>query len=147
MGSTITREQAELRQPLSWSCVHYGGSIQQCMDWTGQDRIQFQSGVWKVKMGGGQVCPVDHFIPNEGDRSDPSGDWVTFVLLSSLLRHLWRPPSKYLRSRITISFKASLAGIGPVHGKLCMFVANDPTVKGGTYYPITVKKHLRLERI
>ncbi|KAH7536853.1 hypothetical protein FEM48_Zijuj03G0030300 [Ziziphus jujuba var. spinosa] len=42
-------------------------------------------------MGGGQVCPVDHFIPNEGDRSDPSGDWVTFVRLSSLRSISGRP--------------------------------------------------------
>lgn len=40
-----------------------------------------------------------------------------------------------------------VTGMGPVHGKLCMFVANDPTVKGGTYYPITVKKHLRAQEI
>ncbi|KAL7118979.1 hypothetical protein ACP275_02G034800 [Erythranthe tilingii] len=40
-----------------------------------------------------------------------------------------------------------VTGIGPVHGNLCMFVANDPTVKGGTYYPITVKKHLRAQEI
>ncbi|KAH9603894.1 hypothetical protein KSS87_017978 [Heliosperma pusillum] len=40
-----------------------------------------------------------------------------------------------------------VTGIGPVHGKLCMFVANDPTVKGGTYFPITVKKHLRAQEI
>eukprot|EP01018_Ginkgo_biloba_P039033 Gb_34404 [translate_table: standard] len=40
-----------------------------------------------------------------------------------------------------------VAGIGPVNGQLCMFVANDPTVKGGTYYPITVKKHLRAQEI
>ncbi|KAH6825973.1 3-methylcrotonyl-CoA carboxylase [Perilla frutescens var. hirtella] len=40
-----------------------------------------------------------------------------------------------------------ITGIGPVHGKLCMFVANDPTVKGGTYHPITVKKHLRAQEI
>ncbi|CAI9769942.1 unnamed protein product [Fraxinus pennsylvanica] len=40
-----------------------------------------------------------------------------------------------------------ITGVGPVHGKLCMFVANDPTVKGGTYYPITVKKHLRAQEI
>ncbi|XP_044509206.1 methylcrotonoyl-CoA carboxylase beta chain, mitochondrial-like [Mangifera indica] len=40
-----------------------------------------------------------------------------------------------------------ITGIGPVHGQLCMFVANDPTVKGGTYYPITVKKHLRAQEI
>ncbi|KAL9671841.1 hypothetical protein QQ045_009414 [Rhodiola kirilowii] len=40
-----------------------------------------------------------------------------------------------------------ITGIGTVHGRLCMFVANDPTVKGGTYYPITVKKHLRAQEI
>lgn len=40
-----------------------------------------------------------------------------------------------------------ITGIGSVHGRLCMFVANDPTVKGGTYYPITVKKHLRAQEI
>lgn len=40
-----------------------------------------------------------------------------------------------------------VTGTGAVHGKLCMFVANDPTVKGGTYYPITVKKHLRAQEI
>lgn len=40
-----------------------------------------------------------------------------------------------------------ITGIGHVHGRLCMFVANDPTTKGGTYYPITVKKHLRAQEI
>ncbi|CAI9294589.1 unnamed protein product [Lactuca saligna] len=40
-----------------------------------------------------------------------------------------------------------ITGIGPIHGKLCMFIANDATVKGGTYYPITVKKHLRAQEI
>nr|XP_048320204.1 uncharacterized protein LOC125419092 isoform X5 [Ziziphus jujuba var. spinosa] len=42
-------------------------------------------------MGGGQVCPVDQFIPNEGDKSDPSGDWVTFVPPSSLRSISGRP--------------------------------------------------------
>jgi 3-methylcrotonyl-CoA carboxylase beta subunit len=40
-----------------------------------------------------------------------------------------------------------VTGIGRVHGVLCMFVANDATVKGGTYYPLTVKKHLRAQEI
>lgn len=40
-----------------------------------------------------------------------------------------------------------VTGIGSIHGKRCMLVANDPTVKGGTYYPITVKKHLRAQEI
>ena len=40
-----------------------------------------------------------------------------------------------------------VTGIGRVSGRECMVVANDPTVKGGTYYPLTVKKHLRAQEI
>jgi 3-methylcrotonyl-CoA carboxylase beta subunit len=40
-----------------------------------------------------------------------------------------------------------IAGIGLVSGHECMIVANDATVKGGTYYPLTVKKHLRAQDI
>jgi 3-methylcrotonyl-CoA carboxylase beta subunit len=40
-----------------------------------------------------------------------------------------------------------ITGIGRVSGRECMVVANDPTVKGGTYYPLTVKKHLRAQEI
>ena len=40
-----------------------------------------------------------------------------------------------------------IAGIGRVSGRQCMIVANDATVKGGTYYPMTVKKHLRGQEI
>ena len=40
-----------------------------------------------------------------------------------------------------------VAGIGLVEGRRCMIVANDATVSGGTYYPMTVKKHLRAQEI
>ncbi len=40
-----------------------------------------------------------------------------------------------------------IAGIGRVAGVDCMVVCNDATVKGGTYYPMTVKKHLRAQEI
>ncbi len=40
-----------------------------------------------------------------------------------------------------------VTGIGLVEGQECMIVANDATVKGGTYYPMTVKKHLRAQEI
>src|SRR6201991_5175768 len=40
-----------------------------------------------------------------------------------------------------------ITGIGRISGRECMIVANDATVKGGTYYPITVKKHLRAQEI
>ncbi|MAQ55625.1 MAG: methylcrotonoyl-CoA carboxylase, partial [Rhodospirillales bacterium] len=40
-----------------------------------------------------------------------------------------------------------ITGIGRVSGRECLIVVNDATVKGGTYYPITVKKHLRAQEI
>ncbi len=40
-----------------------------------------------------------------------------------------------------------IAGIGPIHGRPCVIIANDATVKGGTYYPLTVKKHLRAQEV
>ena len=40
-----------------------------------------------------------------------------------------------------------ITGVGLVHGQEIMLIANDATVKGGTYFPITVKKHLRAQQI
>jgi 3-methylcrotonyl-CoA carboxylase beta subunit len=40
-----------------------------------------------------------------------------------------------------------ITGIGRVSGRECVIIANDATVKGGTYYPVTVKKHLRAQEI
>src|SRR6266571_3448529 len=40
-----------------------------------------------------------------------------------------------------------VTGVGKVEGTTCVIVANDATVKGGTYYPLTVKKHLRAQEI
>ena len=40
-----------------------------------------------------------------------------------------------------------VAGVGTVSGRRCVIAANDATVKGGTYYPITVKKHLRAQEV
>ncbi|HYI11047.1 MAG TPA: carboxyl transferase domain-containing protein [Thermoanaerobaculia bacterium] len=40
-----------------------------------------------------------------------------------------------------------ITGIGRVHGRECLIIANDATVKGGTYFPMTVKKHLRAQEV
>ena len=40
-----------------------------------------------------------------------------------------------------------ITGIGRVNNQECVIVINDPTVKGGTYFPLTVKKHLRAQEI
>ena len=47
----------------------------------------------------------------------------------------------------TINGAGMIAGIGRVSGRQVMIVCNDATVKGGTYYPMTVKKHLRAQEI
>src|SRR5690606_37762556 len=40
-----------------------------------------------------------------------------------------------------------ITGIGRIEGRECVIVCNDATIKGGTYYPMTVKKHLRAQEI
>jgi acetyl-CoA carboxylase carboxyltransferase component len=40
-----------------------------------------------------------------------------------------------------------ITGVGRIHGRECLIIANDATVKGGTYFPMTVKKHLRAQEV
>ncbi|MFN4162922.1 MAG: carboxyl transferase domain-containing protein, partial [Stenotrophomonas sp.] len=47
----------------------------------------------------------------------------------------------------TVPSAGIVTGIGRVNGREVMVIANDATVKGGTYYPITVKKHLRAQEV
>jgi 3-methylcrotonyl-CoA carboxylase beta subunit len=47
----------------------------------------------------------------------------------------------------TIASAGIITGIGRIQGTECVIIANDATVKGGTYYPLTVKKHLRAQEI
>ncbi|KAI0018855.1 carboxyl transferase [Xylariomycetidae sp. FL0641] len=65
---------------------------------------------------------------------------TTFLELSPLAGHGLYPEADVPAGGI-------ITGIGVVEGVRCMIVANDSTVKGGTYYPITVKKHLRAQAV
>ncbi|MGH6843278.1 MAG: carboxyl transferase domain-containing protein, partial [Methylocella sp.] len=47
----------------------------------------------------------------------------------------------------TVPAAGLISGIGRICGQECVVIANDATVKGGTYYPLTVKKHLRAQEI
>src|ERR1019366_3395451 len=47
----------------------------------------------------------------------------------------------------TIAAAGIITGLGRVAGRECVIICNDATVKGGTYYPLTVKKHLRTQEI
>jgi len=65
---------------------------------------------------------------------------TTFLELSPLAGHELYPEADVPAGGI-------ITGIGVVEGVTCVIVANDSTVKGGTYYPITVKKHLRAQAV
>lgn len=64
----------------------------------------------------------------------------SFLELSPLAGH-------QLYSNVEVPAGGIIAGVGLVKGVSCVIVANDSTVKGGTYYPITVKKHLRAQEV
>jgi len=72
------------------------------------------------------------------------------------VRHLIDPGSPFLELSAfaahdvyddAVPAAGMIAGIGRISGQECMIVVNDATVKGGTYYPMTVKKHLRAQEI
>lgn len=65
---------------------------------------------------------------------------TTFMELSPLAGHELYPEAEVPSGGI-------ITGVGVVEGVTCVIVANDSTVKGGTYYPITVKKHLRAQAV
>ncbi|XP_042514479.1 methylcrotonoyl-CoA carboxylase beta chain, mitochondrial-like isoform X2 [Macadamia integrifolia] len=104
---------------------------------------QLQSHIDKVLSGGGAEAvrknrSRNKLLPRERiDRLiDPGSSFLEFSQLAGYELYQESLPSGGI-----------ITGIGLVHGRPCMFVANDPTVKGGTYYPITVKKHLRAQEI
>lgn len=104
---------------------------------------QWKSIVEKINQGGGEKARLKNakrgkLMPRERieriiDESSP------FLELSNL--------AAYEVYEDEVPSAGMITGIGRVHGVECMFVANDPSVKGGTYFPLTVKKHLRAQEI
>lgn len=105
---------------------------------------QLRDNVGKVRQGGGEKAVAKHKARNKllaRERIDALCDPGTaFLELSQLAGwDMYDGDSPAAGSIVT--------GVGSVNGVRCMIVANDATVKGGTYYPITVKKHLRAQKI
>ncbi len=99
--------------------------------------------VEQVKAGGGPDSVKRHLARNKmlaRDRVetllDPGTAFLEFSSLASWDMYNGDAPSAGI-----------VTGIGVVSSQECVIVANDATVKGGTYYPITVKKHLRAQEI
>jgi 3-methylcrotonyl-CoA carboxylase beta subunit len=94
--------------------------------------------------------------PNEKDISVIQHRSRNKLLARERIDQLLDPGSSFLELSTLAGYKVYdgvkpgvgiVTGIGFIHGKPCMIVANDATVKGGTYYPLTVKKHLRAQEI
>ncbi|MEP4145627.1 MAG: carboxyl transferase domain-containing protein [Halioglobus sp.] len=97
-----------------------------------------------VKQGGGEKSCARHvsrgkLLPRDrvAGLLDPGSP---FLELSQLAGH-------EMYGNDVVNAGGVIAGIGRVNGQECIIVANDATIKGGTYYPITVKKHLRAQTI
>lgn len=97
-----------------------------------------------IQKGGPQKARDKHIARNKmlpRDRVaaliDPG---TTFLELSPMAGHELYPEAEVPAGGI-------ITGVGVVEGVTCVIVANDSTVKGGTYYPITVKKHLRAQAV
>ncbi len=97
----------------------------------------------QVAQGGGEAARAKHtargkLLPRERVASllDPGSPFLEIAPLAALGMYDDAAPGAGL-----------IAGIGRVSGRECMVVCNDATVKGGTYFPLTVKKHLRAQEI
>lgn len=98
----------------------------------------------KIKLGGGSARQERHkskgkLLAREriNELLDPGS---AFLEIGQLAAHDVYPGEDVPAAGV-------VAGIGRIEGKECMIVANDATVKGGSYYPLTVKKHLRAQAI
>lgn len=98
----------------------------------------------KIHLGGSSKAREKHIarkkmLPRDRVTAllDPG---TSFLELSTLAGHQLYPEAEVPAGGI-------ITGVGVIEGITCMIVANDSTVKGGTYFPITVKKHLRAQEI
>jgi acetyl-CoA carboxylase carboxyltransferase component len=104
---------------------------------------QLRSKLDAVKKGGGEAAVARHkergkmFVRERIDAViDPETPFLEFSPLAANAMYGDEAPSAGI-----------VTGIGMIHGHHTVIVANDATVKGGTYFPITVKKHLRAQEI
>src|SRR5690242_3210892 len=105
--------------------------------------VDLKSRVRAIEGGGGDIARDRHtgrgkLLPRQrvGALLDPGSP---FLELSQL--------AAYGMYDDNIASAGIITGVGRVSGRECVIVCNDATVKGGTYYPITVKKHLRAQDI
>lgn len=114
--------------------------FQASMERTRHQVKELNASLLQIKQGGSVEAVKRHhernkLLPHERIEHlvDPGTPLLELSPLAGCLQHIHRG--------------GIMTAIGTVAGQLCMMIANDATVKGGTYHPITVKKHLRAQEI
>ena len=105
--------------------------------------VELRAAVDRIKLGGGEASRARHLargklLPRDRIRAllDTGSPFLELSQLAAYGMYDDEVPTAGI-----------VTGIGRIRGQECMIVANDATVKGGTYYPVTVKKHLRAQEI
>src|SRR5207302_40106 len=105
--------------------------------------VDLRAKVGAIREGGGEEARRRHLargklLPRERVRAllDPGAPFLELSQLAAFGMYDGEVPAAGL-----------VTGIGRIMGRECVVVANDATVKGGTYFPLTVKKHLRAQEI
>jgi 3-methylcrotonyl-CoA carboxylase beta subunit len=103
----------------------------------------FRDKLTTIQQGGEETARAKHLargkmLPRDRVKHllDPGAPFLEFSAFAA-----------YKTYQDTVPAAGMISGIGRVSGTECVIVANDATVKGGTYYPLTVKKHLRAQEI
>ncbi|KAK5994928.1 3-methylcrotonyl-CoA carboxylase 2 [Cladobotryum mycophilum] len=156
--SSITQSQPRRATAATLTPPHQAGAIsrlQTVVDTTSEDFKEnerqmaevmgkMQELARKIQRGGPEKARAKHIarkkmLPRDRVTAliDPG---TTFLELSPMAGHELYPEADVPAGGI-------ITGVGVVEGVTCVIVANDSTVKGGTYYPITVKKHLRAQAV
>jgi 3-methylcrotonyl-CoA carboxylase beta subunit len=99
-----------------------------------------------VRRGGSEAARAKHtdrgklLVRDRIDRLlDPGSPFLELSALAAF--------GMYGEGEYAVPSASIVTGVGRIHDRECVIVANDATVKGGTYYPMTVKKHLRAQTI
>jgi 3-methylcrotonyl-CoA carboxylase beta subunit len=97
----------------------------------------------KIALGGGEAARAKHvargkLLPRDRVEMllDPGAPFLELSPLAAYGMYDGEAPGAGI-----------ITGIGRISGRECVVICNDPTVKGGTYYPVTIKKHLRAQGI
>jgi 3-methylcrotonyl-CoA carboxylase beta subunit len=122
--------------PRSADCLANAAAMQALVD-------DLRAHCEKLALGGGEEARKKHtdrgkLLPRErvNQLLDPGTPFLEFSQLAAFNMYDNAAPSAGI-----------ITGIGRVKGQECVIVCNDATVKGGTYYPMTAKKHLRAQEI